>query len=82
MNVTWQVPYSPPGHPVLHYTLYINSTLFSTNITTEFKVLILKENEICECCNITFSVTASNDISESMHALVSTFLSKGIHMYA
>ena len=76
VQLRWKEPYSPPDHPVLYYTVYLNSRSIADNITALSCDLVLESN-VTENCNISFTVTASNDVAESEPTLFTTPILKG-----
>ena len=76
VRLEWVEPFSHQTHPILHYTVYTESTQNETNATSI--TLNLPITTKLTDCEAEIGVTASNDIGESKLSNVTSIV-KGKH---
>ena len=87
LQASWDPPFTFPGHEILHYDITVENKTTGETIIDRWRVLGAEERvvsvsspdgEIARKCNeITFTVTATNDLGESDPTSVSGWLPIG-----
>ena len=88
LQASWDTPFTFAGHEILHYDITVENKTTGDTIIDRWRVLAAEERVVSvsspdgkiarKCDEITFTVTATNDLGESDPTSVSGWLPIGI----